>query len=59
MIVTAIRLLASATALAVGIASAAAQSAEPARPHLKGHVTVNSGIVRIGLAGQALRHRGE
>ncbi|HWK94307.1 MAG TPA: flagellar basal body P-ring formation chaperone FlgA [Pseudolabrys sp.] len=48
MIVTAIRLVTAAAALTVGIAAAAAQSAEPARPVLKAHVTVNSGIVRIG-----------
>ncbi len=48
MIATTLRLLAAAAALGIGIASAAAQTAEPARPHLKGHVTVNSGIVRIG-----------
>lgn len=48
MIATAIRLLTAAATLGLGIVAAAAQSAEPARPHLKAHVTVNSGIVRIG-----------
>lgn len=46
MIATALRVL-TAT-LAFGIAAASAQSTEPARPHLKAHVTVNSNIVRIG-----------
>ena len=48
MIANALRLLAAAATLGFGIATADAQSAEPARPYLKGHVTVNSGIVRIG-----------
>lgn len=48
MITNAIRLIAAAAMLGLGIATAAAQSAEPSRPYLKGHVTVNSGIVRIG-----------
>jgi len=37
-----------AATLAAGLAPVAAQNAEPARPVLKSHVTVNAGIVRIG-----------
>lgn len=48
MIATAFRILAAAALLGAGITMAAAQTAEPARPHLKAHVTVNANIVRIG-----------
>lgn len=48
MIANALRIAAATAALGFGIAAASAQSAEPARPHLKAHVTVNSTLVRIG-----------
>ncbi|RDV05192.1 flagellar basal body P-ring formation chaperone FlgA [Undibacter mobilis] len=48
MIATALRIVAVTATLGIGIAAASAQSAEPARPQLKTHVTVNANIVRIG-----------